>query len=218
MKKVLYLGTSPLHSGYKPEEVIHYPVIRIVPKTVEDESICRCFSILHKFSHILVTSKNSVEVLWALAKQLDVDMKMYVANKCISIGPVTSSYLREKGVVPLVEAEENTQEGVVACLTRLLSRDAYLFYPRSSLARPFLENYLRSSLVSYEVLDLYDTVFQALEPKPLLDEIDEIIFTSPSTVEGFFSVFSKIPSNIQLTFQGPITKNFFLQRMQIFVD
>jgi uroporphyrinogen-III synthase len=56
------------------------------------------------------------------------------------------------------------------------------------------------------VCDLYDTVPQKLEPIPDLNAIDEIVFTSPSTVRAFVEIFRHIPQDKTLTCLGPITQ------------
>ena len=211
MKKVLYLGVSPSHF-ISEDEVIHYPVIRLIPKNIQDERVLFCLNQLEKFSFCLLTSKNSVEILWDLCSQLSLSPEVCLRSKCISIGSITSSALRAKGVEPCLQALEATQEGLISCLQEKLAPDSYVFYPRSSLARPLLSNYLLSKGILHQVLDLYDTVYQALDPKPCLEEISEIVFTSPSTVDGFFKIFAKIPKNIKLSFQGPITKKKFHEK------
>jgi uroporphyrinogen-III synthase len=51
-------------------------------------------------------------------------------------------------------------------------------------------------------------VIQKLEPIPSLASIREIIFTSPSTVEGFFDIFKGEPlENKKLNCIGPVTEN-----------
>lgn len=208
MSKLLYLGTS-LDFFSSDKEVVHYPVIRLIPKSVKQERVLVCLNKLSSFSHVLFTSKNSVEILWGLCHQLAIDPISSLQGKCVSIGPSTSSVLQSKGVEPLLEALESTQEGVVASLEGKTLQD--VFYPRSSLARPLLSRYLIEKNIPHELLDLYDTVYQEPVPKPSLEEIGEIVFTSPSTVDGFFKIFKDIPKGIKVSFQGPVTERHFLQ-------
>jgi uroporphyrinogen-III synthase len=208
VKKILYLGTSLARFPQK-ENIVHYPVIRLVPKVSEDRSVRFCLDRLPKFSHILLTSQNSVSILWGLCASLSLDPENLLQNKCISIGPVTSQALRSLGVEPFCEASESTQEGVIHVLQSMLGSLSYVFYPRSSLARPILREYLAGQKICHEILDLYDTLYQAPDPKPSLQEIEEIFFTSPSTVEGFFRIFHEVPEGMRVTFQGSITQKCF---------
>lgn len=212
-KKILYLGTSPSNFSSE-EEVLHYPVIRLVPKSIQEERVRFCLSRLSLFSHCLLTSKNSVEILWDLCLQLSLNPTAYLQDKCISIGPMTSDALRRKKVEPILQSLESTQEGLIDSLQGIFMKEAYVLYPRSSLARSILSRYLAERGIAHEVLDLYDTVYQALDPKPSLDQIKEIVFTSPSTVEGFFKVFDKIPKGMRISFQGLVTQQFFADKFK----
>jgi uroporphyrinogen-III synthase len=127
----------------------------------------------------------------------------------IATGPFTAEALRKKGVDPLV-AKKSTQEGIIDLIAEM---DGYFFLPRSKLARPILSDYFTRKKVPFYSLDLYDIVFQKLEPIPNLDDFDEIVFTSPSTVEGFLQIFGKIPKDKKLTTIGPITEKALKEKL-----
>lgn len=216
MKKILYLGTA-LPQGRDLRNMVHYPVIRLIPKSVTDLRVQFCLSRLSFFSCFLFTSKNAVSIFFDLCKQLAIDPNPHLKSKCFSIGAFTAKALKERGVESLGQAQISTQEGMwqeFACQIDL--EKAHVLYPRSSLARSFLQSQLQLANVSSEVLDLYDVAFQKPFDLPSLAEIEEIIFTSPSTVEGFFRIFSgRIPAHIRVTFQGPITKKAFEESVLI---
>jgi uroporphyrinogen-III synthase len=191
MKKTLYLGIDP--QFFKSDNyVIHYPVIKLVPRDIKEE--------IGLFTYCLLTSKNSLQFL---KKHVDVkDLK------CISIGPSTSLSLKEEGIKPFLECVTHTQEGMIEEIRRLSKKSSFL-YPRSSRARPFLASFLEKEGYAYQILDLYDTISQKPEIKISLAEIDEIVFTSPSTVEGFFEIYPQVPEGIKVTFQGPVTEGYY---------
>jgi uroporphyrinogen-III synthase len=60
--------------------------------------------------------------------------------------------------------------------------------------------------VQFTAIDLYDPIFQAPLPIPNLDEFDEIVFTSPSTVRAFLAIYGEIPKDKIIAPIGPITK------------
>ncbi|MES2200112.1 MAG: uroporphyrinogen-III synthase [Chlamydiota bacterium] len=204
MRKVLYLGTDRNFS-LEGCEVIHYPVILLVPKSIHDEKVQSCLKKLSLFTHCFLTSKNAVDILFTLS----VEALESLREKCISIGPATSAALQKRGIVPLWEAAISSQEGMIEEMQKYSWENAYIFYPRSSLARSCLASCLDYKKITYEALDLYDTRCRDVKPTFSLEEIDEIIFTSPSTVKGFFKIFSKLPEGKKLRFQGPITEEAF---------
>src|SRR5215207_2155601 len=62
VKQVLYTGLDPLHYRHAAE-VTHIPLIRIVPRPLNDPSMQQAFQKFSSFTHIIVTSKSSVEIL-----------------------------------------------------------------------------------------------------------------------------------------------------------
>lgn len=181
--KILYLGLRP------KEGTFHYPVIR----TERCDPIHIPQHLWPQFTHIIFTSQTAVEY-WPGPWD----------KKTIAIGESTAKMLRKKGLTPLV-AQEETQEGVIELIREI---KGHFFIPRSKLARPVLTQYLQEQKIPFFAFDLYDTHFQKLEPVPNLDEFDEIVFTSPSTVEGFLRIFKALPKNKKLTPIGSVTRKF----------
>ena len=68
-----------------------------------------------------------------------------------------------------------------------------------------IPDYFLQHEIPYLECTLYDTVIVKPNPLPNLDEFDEIIFTSPSTVEGFLEAYKTLPSDKRLTPIGPVT-------------
>lgn len=183
----LYLGTEPC------EGTIHYPVIKIVPLEVSPQQ----WEAFPTFTHILFTSKNSVKLL----SYLDLQRKQMLA-----IGQKTASALIQAGYTPSAVAKIETQEGMIDLLKMQDMKEANVLYPRSAIARKCLEQFLAQQGIRHQIWDLYTTVFQKPLPLPDLNLVDEIIFTSPSTVRGFIEAFGPLPLDKKLTCIGPITQ------------
>ncbi len=188
----LYLGTDPSHT----ENLIHYPVIRIVAR----EILPHIWDDFPDYTHILFTSKNSVSLFFQKLSSSIHDKQI------IAIGQSTAARLRTYGMEPDFIAVEESQEGVIAVLKLQDLSDAYILYPRSSLARKNLEHFFIQRSIRHQICDLYDTHLQKPEPIPDLSEVDEIIFTSPTTVRGFLAVFGQIPRDKKLTCIGKVTE------------
>ena len=191
---VLYLGTDFTNYQHIPG-LIHYPIIRVVPLEIP-QHIRDDFS---DYTHILFTSKNTVLIFLDQFKSLE-------RKQIIAIGKSTGAKLEQAGWKPHFIAEQESQEGVIELLTHHDLSDAYLFYPRSSLARKKLEHYLIQREIHHQVCDLYETVFQQPGPLPDLSLIQEIIFTSPSNVKGFLAAYGSIPLDKKLTCIGEVTE------------
>lgn len=188
--RILYLGTDPsryIHTG----ELIHYPVIQTKRCATLDPQVFQC-------THLLFTSPNAVRHFFELASPMQA---IYLA-----IGSSTASSLHKLGIQPLI-APFSTQEGMIALLDTLDLQNAFLGWPRSSRARTVLAKYLSRRGISYFDFDLYETMFQKPEPVPDLLSFDEIVFTSPSTVDAFFEIFGTIPWEKKIVSLGPITED-----------
>jgi uroporphyrinogen-III synthase len=211
MRTTLYLGTDPTQfesEGRAQGHLIHYPIIKIVPRTADHPEIKQAFDAMGEYTHLLFTSKNAVKVFFENFKGSDLKSKTVIA-----IGQVTAAHLAAQGLLPQFTAEEETQEGVVKLLETLDLKDAYFFLPRSSLSRPVLVHFFESRNVRFVACDLYDTVTQELLPRPDLEKVDEIIFTSPSTVKAFMEIFKKLPAGKKLLAVGPVTQEALKQQL-----
>ena len=194
--RVLYLGIDP--SNYVAEgEIVHYPIIRTVLQVTWTEelrhSALQC-------THWLFTSPSAVKHWFSLDGVADV----MVGKQIIALGAATATALKIHGFHSLV-AEIPTQEGVIATLDTLSLDSAYLGWPHSSKARPLLAGYLAQKKIAWLDIDLYDTLPQKIEPLPDVLAFDEIVFTSPSTVDAFCEVFGPIPWDKRIVPIGPIT-------------
>jgi uroporphyrinogen-III synthase len=147
-----------------------------------------------------------VEIFCGLLKEKKISERVLHSKRWVSIGEVTTKRLALFGVTSNLTSKVSTQEGLVDCLKELDMKGSYVLLPKSSLSRPVLSSYLKEERISHALVDLYDTVVNtSLTPIDLL-EIDEIVFTSPSTVRAFFSYGMTVPENIHLTAIGPITQ------------
>ncbi|MCC6127898.1 MAG: uroporphyrinogen-III synthase [Chlamydiae bacterium] len=185
---ILYLGLDP--SRWKRDKpLLHYPVIRIAALAISKPADWSAIT------HLIFTSRSAAfHWQWIEGKQV------------LAIGKATTEVLEKKKCSPLI-APEATQEGMIELLKTLSLQDAYLLWPRSTLSRELLSEYLfsLSPIARVQILDLYETHYQRPEPVPSLEDIDEIVFTSPSTVTGFLQIYGSLPSNKKLTPIGPIT-------------
>jgi uroporphyrinogen-III synthase len=207
MKTILYLGTDPEHflENRKDCKLIHYPVIRIVPRKIGEE-IEQAYRELPDYTHILFTSKNAVHVFFEHLFLLKYDKLQLYHKTFIAIGSATAHALKSHLRSPDLTAQHETQEGLIALLKQWRLESAYILLPRSSLSRPLLSAFLEREKVRYRAFNIYDTEVQKLNPIPDLNLVDEIVFTSPSTVRGFMYVFGNLPKDKHLCALGPITE------------
>ena len=110
-----------------------------------------------------------------------------------------------EGGIDSLTPDKETAEGIVEMLQTFPLDKARFFWPHSALSRPILPDFFKSQDISYVDCVLYDTEFQQPTPLPDFDKIDEITFTSPSTVDAFFHFFGRSLPKKRFNTIGPIT-------------
>ena len=187
--KSLYLGIDPPLRGF------HYPVI--YTERVDTALLKEAIEKQDHFTHWIFTSKTAVRY-WYEVGSIPKD------RTAIAIGEGAAAEVQKWAIKPLL-AKRPTQEGVISLLNTLDLQEAFICYPRSNLARGILACHLQAKKIPILIVDLYTTLYQKLEPVPDLREFEEIIFTSPSTVEGFRRIFGAPLEGQRLKAIGPIT-------------
>lgn len=188
---ILHLGLDP-STCPSQGRIYHYPVIRTLPLLEGQERLQLVWSVS---THVLFTSKSAVKYL---SPSLSFKEKTVIA-----IGEGTAAVLRRCGAEPLV-AKTATQEGIVELFEEMDLSQATLVWPRSSLSRNAIEKRLQEKRVNAHIIDLYQTVPHCPGHPPALDEIDEVVFMSPSCVEGFDRIYGSVEWK-KRTAQGPVT-------------
>lgn len=209
-KKTLYLGTS-LEEDSNLDHIIHYPIIQLAPLPIP----LKVWEEFQLFTHILFTSKNAVSIFFESIEQ-DVSIHWLFKNKkVIAIGDATARRLTQYNLNVDEMPKNAQQEGLIQLFETQDLKNAYFFYPRSSLARKNLEIFFIQKSIRYCLCDLYQTQPQTFLPKPNWNEIQEIVFTSPSTVQAFIQLFHTIPCDKKLTCIGPVTKQALDESLEI---
>ena len=116
MKTTLYLGTDPVHyesQGKVTGNMVHYPVIKIVPRPLDNPEIVQAYQDLDRYTHLIFTSKNAVRIFFSHLDSLQLNLKK---KTLIAIGNVTADHLAARGHPPQFIAEQESQEGLVSLL------------------------------------------------------------------------------------------------------
>lgn len=208
-KQVLYLGLEAPEANQK-QDVIHYPVIKVVPRSVSDEPIQKAFQQIDNVTHLIFTSKNAVRIFFQYAYESGIATKLQ-QKSYFAVGQATARALFLEGLSDVIIAQNETAEGLVDTMHVLESQqDPYLLWPHAAGARTVIADACRKK--GWKCLEcvLYDTVTHQSAPKPSLDTIDEIVFTSPSTVDAFLHIYGELPLDKQLTCIGPITQSHLM--------
>lgn len=191
-KTTLYTGLELPSSS--DSIIIHSPLIKICPLTIPKIE-------MNHFTHFIFTSKNAVQIFFTSFKDNSI-----LKRKFIAVGKGTAKVLQDFGVKNPFVASEETAEGVVELLKGMDTKNSYFFWPHAAKARTVITDYFKSYNIRYEECTLYDTIYLKPETKVDLNLIDEIVFTSSSTVDAFVSHYGQLPKDKILTPIGSITQ------------
>ena len=185
----LYTGLTSPDATY-----IHTPLIEIVPMD-DDTPLRRAIADIDSYDYVLFTSRYAAKYVEGLSVR---------HTKIVSIGRTTTKALHQIGVEEVSEVEEDNSYGVVSWF-RSQSRGRVLI-PRSNLALPIIPEGLRQLGFEVNCVTAYINRMPEHPNKVNLDEIDRIVFTSPSTIDNFIRLYGALPEKKELVTRGPITE------------
>lgn len=214
-KKILYLGLD-LTNFKTIGEVTHCPLIQIVPRPLSDPSIQDALKHFKEYTHVVVTSKSTVDILKDYLPASGISLGEWSVKSTFAVGKATAKHLEACGITPYLIAGEETSEGLLHELEQIDLNNAQFFWPHSARSLPVIENFFKAHAICYTACILYDTSTRIPPKLPDLQEYDEIVFTSPSTIDAFLEVFGNFPSHARLTMIGPVTARHLGDVMSLF--
>ena len=185
----LYTGLTSPDANY-----IHTPLIEIV-SVDDDTQLRRAIADIDSYDYVLFTSRYAAKYVGALS---------VMHTRIVSIGRTTTKALHQIGVEEVDEVEEDNSYGVVSWFSSQ-SRGRVLI-PRSNLALPIIPEGLRQLGFEVDCVTAYINRMPEHPKKVNLDEIERIVFTSPSTIDNFIRLYGALPEKKELVTRGPITE------------
>ena len=172
-------------------EVIEAPAIRIEPLPVA----------LDPPDHDLVcfTSPNGVHLFFAA---LAGDARSLAGRRVAAIGPGTAAALRSHGIEADVVPERSVAESLLESLAA--NPPARALIARAATARDVLPDGLRALGAEVDVVALYETVAEPVDPEAV-KRATYVTFTSSSTVRFFLSGGGVIANGARVASIGPVT-------------
>ncbi len=146
-------------------------------------------------------SSKAVKLLFDTAKQVGKleKLQLAVANTMVmSVGPKTTIALEKEGIKVNYQPSTYSSVGVGEEFTQIHAVGKKVIVPRSGASTPFLKELLNKIGIDILEIHLYDVCafrdttqwneFRELFSK---DKIDGVVFTSASSVRGFFEIMLK---------------------------
>ena len=157
------------------------------------------------FDHILFTSVNGVNKFFDYLVKEKIDVRNIKA-KISSIGKATTKALEMRGIIPFKTSREFVGEKLFDTIKPFVKEGDRILIPSSSKSRPFLAEELKKLGAIVTKINVYDVTKGEVKNTKAFDEVDAILFTSPSTFENMKEMvgLDKIKEKICIAI-GPIT-------------
>ncbi len=173
-------------------EVVEYPSIEIVEEKDPDK-LSLHIQELSTADCLFFSSPNGVEAFFEALKIIKKDLRSLRDIKITAIGESTQKALENRGIIDVEIPENYTLEGAAEMLLAKLQSEETLYHVRGSLGRDLLKKLLPEKGIQVIEKDFYRT--ERADSNGELEEIfaggiDNIIFTSSSTVQFFLESLS----------------------------
>jgi uroporphyrinogen III methyltransferase/synthase len=209
-------------------EVVELPAIRIEPK-IGSEAVRQAVERIGEYSLICVTSPNGARLLFDALREAGLDARALgggpkpqqagkggssaggqipAGGTIAAIGPGTARALAERGIVADIVPERFVAEALVEALAGVEVEGRKVLITRAAEARDVLPDALRERGAEVDVVALYETVREALEPEAIeaAQAADYVTFTSSSTVRNLTEALGeRFPAAARVVSIGPIT-------------
>ena len=201
---ILIPGTHP--EKYRDlGTIVHRPLIKLVPLddyTRADTLLKK----LHTFDWLIFTSTNGVKFFFQRLNALGLDARALSNAKIATIGKTTAKRLKEFGIIADMVPENESSAGLLEEFGKLDMKNKKVLLPQSEIASKELPDGLLNMQAVIEKVPVYKTI--DIDPGPIdFDYIDQVLFTSGSTVRAFVKRFGQVPKNIKSYCLGQPTLN-----------
>jgi uroporphyrinogen III methyltransferase/synthase len=212
-EKLDWFGKKPriLLPGTHPEKyrhlgiIVHRPLIKSVP--LDDyKQADKVLKQLNSFDWIVFTSTNGVEFFFQRLNALGLDTRSIGTVKVAAIGQTTAEKLKTFGVLVDMQPKLESSIGLLEEFKKVSVKGKPILLVRPKVGSSVLLDGLADAEAAIEALVVYRNI--EIEPEETdFDFIDQILFTSGSTVRAFLKRYNSIPEGIKVYCLGQPTLN-----------
>ncbi|GHV76032.1 hypothetical protein AGMMS49942_08530 [Spirochaetia bacterium] len=176
-------------------EVVELPSIRTV--AIEETPL----PVLTGKDWLVFTSPAGVEVFFEKLSSHKRDIRTLAGVKFAAIGSATAGALHGRGILTDLVPDQFSGDALGRALRQAVKGGERVILPRSRIGSDEVTRHLREGGIAYLDIPIYDTL-PSVAPYSdsnsdtvyrdiLCENLDWLVFTSASTVEGFITVFSR---------------------------
>jgi len=210
-EKLDWFGKKPriLLPGTHPEKykhlgtIIHRPMIKLVG--IEDYTAADAvLKDLSPYDWILFTSTNGVKFFFERLNVIGLDARSLHSTKVAVIGSTTAEMLKGFGVLADMQPKLESSAGLLGEFDKVGVEGKKVLLVKPEVGAPVLSEKLSAAGAEVEIVVVYKNI--DIEPEPTdFDFIDQILFTSASTVRVFCKRYDSVPPGLKVYCLGQPT-------------
>lgn len=202
-KNVLVLGNHPQRYAYLGN-IVHRRIIDCVAMDDYSEVDSKLKQDLN-VDWMVFTSVYGAKYLFERLFAQGCDIRSLAGIQIAAIGQSTAGRLKEYGIQADLVPENESSAGLVEAFSKLDVRGKHFLLPAAEVSSQELPEGLIDMGAHVEKWTVYKTV--DIDPGEIdFDYIDQVLFTSGSTVRAFVKHFGQVPDGIQAYALGPPTQ------------
>ncbi|MDV4149461.1 uroporphyrinogen-III C-methyltransferase [Clostridium sp. AL.422] len=148
---------------------------------VVEEKLCH-------YDHIILTSVNGVNIFFDYIIENKIDIRSLKAKFSV-VGKATRKALEKRGIQAFIMGREFVGEGLLKELKPYLLKEEEVLIPCSSESRSYLKDEIENLGLNVDRIHTYNTVCGTVKNARAFEEVDYILYTSPSTVNNMIALF-----------------------------
>ncbi len=200
--RILFPGTNPekyRHLG----TIVHRPLIKLV--AIEDYSEADgILGRLNVYDWVVFTSSNGVKFFFERLNDIGLDTRVFGPAKVAAIGATTAAELKAYGILVDIQPKNETSAGLLDEFKKIPVGKKKVLLVRPQAGAVTLPQGLAGLGAICEQVAVYRNV--EVEPDDVdFDFIDQVLFTSGSTVRAYVKHFGSVPGGIRVFCLGPPT-------------
>lgn len=144
---------------------------------------------LDSYHHILLTSVNGVNMFFDYLVEKKYDIRNIKAKFSV-VGKATRRALESRGIQAFIMAREFVGEGLFKALNPYLKEGERVLIPASSGSREYLREEIEKLGLQVDKVNTYNTICGDVKNLRAFEEVDMVLYTSPSTVKNMINMFT----------------------------
>lgn len=191
--KILHLGIHPERYSHLGT-IVHRQIIDCLDAT-DDEKTAAYFKKPKSYDWIVFTSGNGIKFFFKKLYTAGYDARIFAETKFAVIGKASADRLVEFGIKADLIAATESSTGLLEAFANIDVSNLSILLPTAKVSSKELPDGLTQRDAVVNKLTVYETVESEIGDVDL-DYIDQILFTSGSTIRAFVNQFGTVPEHI----------------------